>query len=50
LIEVLIEMVPGGFVVYHVMELGSYYGDRWRRNSGEYLEEGTGAVRPNGGG
>lgn len=25
LIEVLVELVPGGFVVYHVMPLGSYY-------------------------
>ncbi len=25
LIEVLVELKPGGFVVYHVMELGSYY-------------------------
>lgn len=25
LIEVLVELVPGGFVIYHVMPLGSYY-------------------------
>ncbi|MBT1608485.1 hypothetical protein NY542_00150 [Curtobacterium flaccumfaciens pv. betae] len=25
LIEVLVEMIPGGFVIYHVMPLGSYY-------------------------